>query len=63
MPGGMIEDDFIYSHDPLWQKVYHERIEPHLEEVVAYPDYSMDMFHFMDNDYNTAIYDVYQAYL
>ena len=63
MPGGMIENDFRYSNDTLWQKVFHERIEPHLEEVKAYPDFLTDMFHFIEQDYNTAIYDAYDAYM
>ena len=62
MPGGMIENDFRYSNDTLWQKVFHERIEPHLEEVKAYPDFITDMFHFIEKDYHTAIYDAYDAW-
>ena len=62
MPGGMIENDFRYSTDPLWQNIFRNRIEPHLAEVKAYPDYPTNMFHFIEDDYNTAVYDVYEAY-
>ena len=63
MPGGMVENDFRYSKDPLWQKIFQERVEPHLEEIKAYPNHITDMTHFIRNDYKTAMYDVYQAYL
>ena len=62
VPGGMIENDFRHSTDPLWQKIFRDRIGPHLAEVKAYPDSSTDLFHFIENDYNTAIYDLYEAY-
>ena len=62
IPGGMIENDFRYSTSPLWQAVFKERIEPHLEEIASYEDHAIDLHYFIRNDYKTALYDVYEAY-
>ena len=62
MPGGMIENDFRYSNSPLWQTVFKERVEPHLEEIASYKDHPTDLQYFIRNDYKTAMYDFYEAY-
>ena len=56
VPSTTYEDNFKYSTDPLFQKIYTERLKPHL------PDYKdavdmMDMIDFIREDYATAVYD------
>ena len=57
IPGSNFVIDFKYSATPLWQKIYKDRIEPHLEEYESYPDHLTDMAYFIKNDFNTAYYD------
>ena len=59
IPSSAYEDDFKFSPDPLWQKIYKERIQPHLAEYAAYPDHLFDMNHFIENDFKTALYEGY----
>ena len=57
IPSTSFEDSFKYSADPLWQKIYKERLQPHLQEYSDYPDHLSDMVNFLRNDYKTALYD------
>ena len=57
IPATSYEDNFKFSPDPLWQKIYKERIQPHLQEYADYPDHLTDMVHFIKNDFVTALYD------
>ena len=57
IPSTTYEDNFKYSNDPKWVKVYEERFKPHIEEYMAYENYLTDMAHFIKNDYATALYD------
>ena len=57
IPDTSYVDGFKYSLDPGWQKIYNERIEPHLQEYRDYPDHLSDMVNFIKNDYQTALYD------
>ncbi len=61
IPSTTFQDNFKRSTDPLWQSIYKERLEPHLEEYKNYPNYVSDMIHFIRNDYKTALYDSFQA--
>ena len=57
IPSTSFEDSFKYSADPLWQKIYKERLQPYLQEYSDYPDHLSDMVNFLRNDYKTALYD------
>ena len=57
IPSTSYEDNFKYSNDPLFNKIYKERIEPHLEEYQEYEHHLSDMIHFLRNDYETALYE------
>ena len=57
IPSTSFEDSFKYSADPLWQKIFKERLQPHLQEYSDYPDHLSDMVNFLRNDYKTALYD------
>ena len=57
IPSTSFEDSFKYSTDPLWQKIFKERLQPHLQEYSDYPDHLSDMVSFLRNDYKTALYD------
>ena len=57
IPSTSYEDNFKYSNDPLFNKIYKERIEPHLEEYQEYKYHLSDMIHFLRNDYETALYE------
>ena len=57
IPSTSFEDSFKYSADPLWKKIYKERLQPHLQEYSDYPDHLSDMVNFLRNDYKTALYD------
>ena len=56
IPNTAYEDDFKYSSDPMFQKIYEERIKPHLQEYMDYPNHTFDMYHFIRNDFGTALY-------
>ena len=56
IPDTTYVDNFRYSPDPTWGKIYEERIEPHLQEYREYPDHSY-MIHFIKDDPKTALYD------
>jgi hypothetical protein len=53
IPGSSHEDIFKLSNDPLWQKVYIERIKPFLEEYKTYGPYIAQI---VLEEANTAIY-------
>ena len=57
IPSTTYEDNFKYSTIPIWQNIFKERIEPHLQEYADYPDHLFDMVHFIKNDFSTALYD------
>ena len=57
IPSTSFEDSFKYSKDPLWQKIFKERLQPHLQEYADYPNHLSDMVYFLRNDYKTALYD------
>ena len=57
IPSTSFEDSFKYSTDPLWQKIFKERLEPHLQEYSDYPNHLSDMVYFLRNDHKTALYD------
>ena len=52
------ERDFKDTLNPTWQKIYSERIQPHLEEYSAHSSNAAwgDMNYFLMNDYDTALY-------
>ena len=50
-------DDFAQSADQLFQKIYEERVKPHLQEYMDYPMITYtDIINFIRNDYKTAFY-------
>ena len=53
IPNTAYEDDFKYSSDPLFQKIYEERIKPYLQEYMEYPT---DIYQVIRNDLETALY-------
>ena len=57
IPDTSYVDGFKYSLDPRWQRIYNERIEPHLQEYIDYPGHLSDMVNFIRDDYQTALYD------
>ena len=57
MPGTAQVNDFKDSAFPIWQKIYKDRIEPHLDEYQSYPNHLTDMAYFIKNDFDTAYYD------
>ena len=57
IPDTTYVDNFKYSPDPVFQSIYSERIEPHLQEYIDYPDHLSDMVNFIRDDYQTALYD------
>ena len=59
IPDTSFENSFKYSTDPLWQKIYKERLEPNLQEYRDHLSGGLmnDMFHFLQNDFKTALYD------
>ena len=57
IPETSLEDDFKHSTDPIWTKMYEERLEPHLKEYSNYPDHLSDMIHFIREDFSTALYE------
>ena len=59
IPSTSFEDQFKYSPDPFWRKIYEERLEPSLKEYSDYPDHMFDMVHFIKDDFETALYDAY----
>ena len=60
LPNSAQEDDFAQSADPMFRKIYEERIKPHLQEYSAYPILSIkDNINFIRNDYKTAVYTLY----
>ena len=58
VPSTTYEDNFKYSADPLFQKIYKERLEPHLPDYAGAVD-MMDMIDFIRDDFETAVYDGY----
>ena len=62
LPNSAQEDDFAQSADPMFRKIYEERIEPHLQEYSAYPILSnKDNINFIQNDDKTAVYTYYRS--
>ena len=60
MPNSGELDDFSQSKDQLFQKIYEERIKPHLQEYLDYPILSSDdAFNLIRNDYKTAVYTLH----
>ena len=57
IPNTAYEDAFKYSSDPMIQTIYEERIKPHLQEYLDYPNHNSDLSHFIRNDLGTAIYN------
>ena len=55
IPNTAYEDDFKYSTDPMFRKIYEERIKPHLKEYMEYPT-TMDIYQIIGNDFETALY-------
>ena len=62
MPSSSNEDIFKYSPNPLWRKVYEERIEPHLEEYASHASTPADLVFFIRDDSNTAAYGGYKPF-
>ena len=59
-PNSAQQDDFAQSKDQLFQKIYEERIKPHLQEYLDYPIISNnDKSNFIKNDYKTAVYSLH----
>ncbi len=61
IPATTFEDAFKLATDDLWRSIYVDRLQPHLEEYLSYPNYLVDMVHFITDDFETALYDSYQA--
>ena len=59
MPDTTYMDNFKFSGDPLWQAIYADRIEPHVQEYKDYPDHTSDMMYFIRDDMSTALFDGY----
>ena len=57
LPKTTLQDNFKYSKDPIWQGIWKDRLEPHLQEYEDYPYYLKDMIHFIRDDFTTALYD------
>ena len=57
IPSTTFEDNFKYSKEPLWQRIYKERIQPYLTEYSSYENYLSDMVHFIRKDHSTALID------
>ena len=57
IPATSYEDDFKFSADEIWQKIYTDRLEPHLKEYSDYPNHLSDMIYFIKNDHATALYE------
>ena len=57
LPNSASLDDFAQSKDQLYQKIYEERLKPHVQEYLDYPILSInDNVNFIRNDYKTAVY-------
>ena len=62
VPNAAHEDDFARSVNPIFQKIYEDRIKPHRKEYLNYPILSVkDTINFIRNDYKTAVYALYGA--
>ena len=59
IPDTAYEDDFRYSKESIWKKIYDERIRPHLQEYRDFPDILSYNIHFIKDDPNTALWDGY----
>ena len=56
-PDSADEDDFKYSSDPVWKKVYKELFLPHYQEYLDNPTYFYDMTHYYENSDGLALYN------
>ena len=56
-PDSADEDDFKYSSDPVWKKVYKELFLPHYQEYLDNPTYFYDMAHYYENSDGLALYN------
>ena len=59
IPSTTYEDNFKYSKEPLWQRIYKERLQPYLTEYSSYENYLSDMVYFIREDTSTALIDGY----
>ena len=61
IPNSAYEDTFKYSSDPMIQKIYKERIKPHLQEYLDNIVDNNDLSHFIRNDLGTALYNTVES--
>ena len=61
MPATTHEDNFKYSPDPLWQKIYNERLQPHLDEYAGHVS-AAAMVLFIREDFKTVAYGDYKTF-
>ena len=59
IPNSAQHDDFSQSTDQLIQKIYEERIKPHLQEYLDSRTTMDDSINFIKNDFKTAVYALY----
>ena len=59
IPDTSYKDDFKFSTNPIWQKIFKQRLQPHLQEYSDYPNHLFDMIYFIKNDFETALYESY----
>ena len=61
-PNTADEDIFKHASDPIFQKVYEERIKPHLQEYLDHPILSViDCIPFIENDFEIAAFTQQRA--
>ena len=54
-PSTSWEDNFKYSSEELFQKIFKDRVLPYKDEYEEFP-FSHGMTYLIENDYNTALY-------
>ena len=57
-PSTSWEDNFRYSSDEIFLKIYEERIKPYRDEYQQFP-FSHGMTYLIEDDPNTALYNSY----
>ena len=52
-PSSSGEDDFKFSTDPIWKKIYEERLKPYLSEYIGDQEHRLDIIR---KEYTSAAY-------
>ena len=52
-PSSSGEDDFKFSTDPIWKKIYEERLKPYLSEYIGDAEHRLDIIR---KEYTSAAY-------